>query len=87
MKEILITAYAAVSALTIIAYWPTVKDLLSKKLSANATSYFIWTIAAGITLLYSIFILNDFLFRLVSAVNFLSCSIILILDIRLKKCK
>jgi hypothetical protein len=85
MKEILIIAYSAVSALTIIAYWPTIKDLLAGKPSANATSYLIWTVAFGITLLYSIFVLTDFLFRFVSFVSFLSCFIILVLDLRLKK--
>lgn len=85
MKEILVIAYATVSVLTIIAYWPTIKDLLSGKPSANAVSYLIWTAAFGIALLYSIFVLTDFPFRFFSFVNFLSCFIILVLDLRLKK--
>lgn len=90
MKEILlqllILAYASVAVIEIIAYWPTIRDLHHhKKQSANITSFALWTFTTGIAFLYSLFILPDFLFRLVSGLNFGACFVILILAINLKK--
>lgn len=89
MKEILVSiliiAYAAEGVVSVIAYWPTIKDLLSGKKSANATSYFIWTACSGIAFLYSLFILPDFLFQIVSGINFGACAIILLLGLKFKK--
>jgi len=83
MTELLLqtlgVAYGSVSVVTAIGYWPTIRDLFHRKLSANAASYLIWTATSGITFLYSLFILPDFLFRVVSAVNFGSCAAILLL--------
>ena len=89
MKEILlkvlIIAYASVSVIRIIAYWPTIKDLyLRKKASANITSFSLWSVTSGITFLYSLFILSDFLFRVVSFIGFILCVIVLFLSIWLK---
>ena len=92
MKELLlqalIIAYACVGVVAIIAYWPTIKDLYHhKKQSANTTSFLLWTITSGVAFLYSIFILEDILVRIVSGLSFASCSIILFLSIKLKKNK
>lgn len=92
MKELLlqslIFAYACVGVFAAIGYWPTIRDLYHhKKPSANITSYILWTATSGIAFLYSIFILPDLLFRIVSGINFLSCGTILILSISLLKNK
>ncbi|OGE19332.1 hypothetical protein A3J19_03695 [Candidatus Daviesbacteria bacterium RIFCSPLOWO2_02_FULL_41_8] len=90
MKEILlqalIVAYAGVGIVGFIGYWPTIKDLYYfRKPSANISSYTLWTIASGIAFLYSLFILPDLLFRIVSGLNFGACALVLFLSIRIKK--
>lgn len=86
LLNVLRVTYAAVGIIVVVGYWPTIKDLyFYKKKSANSVSYLIWCIAAGIVLLYSLFILSDLLFRIVSFINFLSCLVILILSLRLHK--
>ena len=90
MREILllalIIAYAGVNVVSLIAYWPTIRDLyFHKKPSANITSYILWTITTGVTLLYALFILPDLLFRIGAVISFGACATILILTVRLKK--
>jgi len=83
--QILIIAYACVGIVATIGYFPTIKDLLiHKKKSANVNSYIVWTICASITFLYSLFILNDWLVRIVTGLNFASCAVVLILSLKLK---
>jgi hypothetical protein len=89
MKEILLYILTIVYGLTgiigTIAYWPTIKDLYyHKKPSANINSYAIWTAANVIAFLYSLFILPDLLFRIVSGTNLGACALILYLSINLK---
>jgi hypothetical protein len=89
MKEVLIKliigAYACAGAVAIIAYLPTVRDLFNKKPSANSVTFLLWTLSTGVSLLYSLFVLDDLLFRIVSGINFCSCAIILVLSLRLRK--
>jgi len=82
LLTLLTIAYAAVGIVATIGYWPTIKDLIARKPSANVASYIVWTSTASITFLYSIFILTDNLFRFVSGLNFLSCATILVLSLR-----
>ena len=85
LLQIIIIAYGGVGVIGLIAYWPTIKDLYHhKRASANATTFMIWTATASITFLYSLFILPDLLFRVVSGLNFIACLIVLSLCIRLK---
>lgn len=85
LTQALIVAYAGVGVLVTVGYLPTMKDLyFHRKKSANTQSYLIWTVCTAITLLYSIFILPDTLFRLVSGLNFLCCALILALCLRLR---
>lgn len=85
LLQILIFAYASVGIVATIGYIPTVKDLWHhKKMSANISSYVIWTACSGITVLYSLFILPDLLFQIVSGLNFASCALILLLSVALK---
>ncbi len=83
---LLIIAYASVGVIATIGYIPTIKDLwIHKRKSANISSYIIWTLCAGITFLYALFILQDLLVRIVTGANFVCCAVILILSIRLKQ--
>ena len=81
----LAVAYAGVGIVSVIAYWPTIRDLYyHKKRSANVTSYVLWTATTGIAFLYSLFILSDLLLRIVSGLNFSFCAIVLALSLNLK---
>lgn len=84
--EILVVSYGATAVLNIVAYWPTIKDLyINKKRSANTASYVLWSISTGIAFLYSLFILPDFLFRVVSGIFFILNALVLLFCLRLKK--
>ena len=90
MKDLLLKlitiAYAGVGVVGLIAYWPTIKDLYyHQKPSANVTSYIIWTLTSGVAFLYSLFILPDLLFRIVSGINFGACAMVLLLSLKLGK--
>ena len=91
MKEnliyILTFLYGLGGVITFIGYYPTVKDLLNKKASANIHTYLIWTMTMFVASLYGFFVLKDLMFILVINLNFLACVIILILGLRLKYAK
>ena len=79
---IIIVAYAVSGIVSTIAYVPTIVDLWHRKrMSANISSYVLWTLCGAVTLLYAVFVLPDTLFIIVSALGFASCAIILILGI------
>lgn len=81
----LVFAYAATGVVATIGYFPTIRDLWHhKKMSANLNSYIIWTFTGGITFLYSLFILPNLLFRIVSGLSFACCAIILLLSMQLR---
>lgn len=85
LLKILMIAYAATGIVATIGYLPTIKDLLlHKKMSANIHSYIIWTSCATIVFLYSLFILPDLLFKIVSGLNFVCCLTILVLTLILR---
>ncbi len=82
--KILTVSYLSVGIVGAFAYWPTIKDLYKyKRPSANVVSYLIWTFTTGITFLYSVFVLPDVFFRIVSLANFLACTIVLILRLKI----
>lgn len=90
MKDLLFDsismAYAATGFVSLIGYWPTIKDLYHhKKPSANISSYILWSATAGIGFLYAIFVLPDLPLRFVYGVNFFACLTVLILSLRLLK--
>lgn len=86
LLKILIFCYGGTAIVDTIGYWPTINDLYRhKKQSANIKSFAIWTATTGITFLYSLFILPDLLFRIVSGAIFLSNLMILFLSFRLKR--
>jgi hypothetical protein len=85
LTRLLIIAYACVGVVSTIGYIPTIKDLIHhKKMSANVSSYYIWTITSVVTFLYSLFVLPDLLFQIVSALSLVSCGVILVLSIGFK---
>ncbi|MFH1589417.1 MAG: hypothetical protein ABIB43_02535 [archaeon] len=88
MKEILLliltASYGIIGIVSFLAYWPTIKDLYHGKPSANVASYILWTLTGLIAFLYSIFILPDFLFQIVSFLGFAACAMVLILRVRLE---
>lgn len=89
MKELLLwvltIAYGGVGIIGLIAYWPTIRDLYyHKKPSANIPSYIMWTGTTAIAFLYSLFILPDLLFIIVSGINFAACALVLFLSVRLR---
>ena len=83
--KIIIVSYGVSAIPDIIAYWPTVKDLWRKQPSANTSSYVVWSLTSAITLLYSIFVLPDFLFRLISSIFFVANTLVLFLSLRIKR--
>lgn len=89
MKELLlralIIAYASVGVVSTIAYLPTIRDLYNKKPSANINSYVLWTATTGTAFLYSLFILQDLLFRIVSGLSFGGCVLVLLISINLRR--
>ncbi len=80
----IIFLYASTGVIEIIGYFPTIKDLLKRKPSANISSWAIWTFSMFIAFLYAIFIISDLLLEIVTGLNFLSCAVILGLALRLK---
>ena len=83
--EILTILYGGVGLVSVIAYWPTIKDLWHKKPSANSTSFEIWTLTSGITFLYSHYIVNNLLFSIVSGINFGLTAVVLVLRLRIRR--
>ena len=83
--QIITFLYATVGIISLAAYWPTIKDLLEKKPSANTTSYQIWAFTTGIAFAYSMFVLDDFWLRLISGLNFSICVTIALLSINLRR--
>ncbi|MCX6758321.1 MAG: hypothetical protein NTX14_01275 [Candidatus Nealsonbacteria bacterium] len=85
LLQLLLIAYGVTGFVALLAYFPTMVDLyVHKKPSANIVSYVIWTVVSGIAFLYGLFILNDFLFRMVSGIEFGACAIVLFLSLRLR---
>jgi hypothetical protein len=77
--------FAIIGVIDVVAYLPTIKDLIKKMPSANIKSYAIWSISGFIGLLYAAIVLQDLLFTLVEILHFGLCFIIYILAIRNKK--
>lgn len=83
--QLLTVSYASVGVLGKLGYWPTIKDLYyHKKPSANIKTYALWSLTTAVVCLYALFVLNDFWFRLVAVLDFLSCFTIFMLSANLK---
>lgn len=84
LLTILIFLYASTGIIAIIAYLPTIKDLLKGIPSANIDSYFIWSFTSFVSFMYAIFIISDLLLEIVTGLGFVSCTTILALSLGLK---
>lgn len=76
--------YASTGIIATVGYIPTIRDLTKKIASANINSYIIWTFCSCITFLYALLIISNLLLEIVTGLNFASCTIILILALKLK---
>ncbi len=89
MKEyflyILTFLYGIGGIITFSGFFPTIKDLLHKKPSANINTYAIWTTTTFVTSLYGFFILQNLIFNIVINLQLAACLTVLILRLRLKK--
>jgi hypothetical protein len=79
--------YAGTGIVAAFGYVPTIIDLIKNKKGANRESYIIWTIASGVTFLYSLLVIKDLLLEIITGLNFVSCAIILLLTLRIKYMK
>jgi hypothetical protein len=80
--EGLTIAYVIAGIICCVAYYPTIRDLyFHKRASANIMTYLLWTITALITLVYSLYVSSDILFRFISAINLAACSLVLYLSV------
>ncbi|MGV8086867.1 MAG: hypothetical protein ACP5N1_04510 [Candidatus Woesearchaeota archaeon] len=77
LLQLLTGAYASTGIIATIGYIPTIKDLFHKKMSANISSYMIWTFCSGITFAYSTTMFSDLLLSIVTGLNFTCCLLIL----------
>jgi hypothetical protein len=85
MIGFLIALYGISGVISLIAYFPTIKDLLAGIPSANFTTYFLRFIYYAISVLYGIFVLSDWLFILVSCLDAGILLFITLLIVRVKK--
>lgn len=84
--KILTIAYGLTAIFDFIAYLPTYRDLIKhKKPSANVASFTLWACTTGIAFLYSIFVLPDLTFRIVSGAMFFSNLLVIVLSLRLRR--
>jgi hypothetical protein len=71
LLRVLTIACAGAGIVGVAAYWPTIKNLFyRKKSSANVSTYKIWAATSGIAFSYSLLILPDIFFKIVSAIRF-----------------
>jgi len=84
LLSIIALLYAGTGIVATVGYFPTIRDLLNKKKSANINSYIIWTLCALVTVLYSWLVVHDLLLILVTGANFLCCALILVLVLKLE---
>ena len=77
--------YGISGVISLIAYFPTVKDLWKGIPSANFITYFLWFVYYLISVLYGIFVLKDSIFIVVSGLDTLILFLIVILIVRVQR--
>jgi hypothetical protein len=83
--RILTALYGMSGVISMIAYLPTIKDLLQGMPSANFTTYFLWFVYYLISVFYGIFVIYDWLFIIVSGLDALIILVIVVLIIRVQR--
>ena len=82
---VLTVLYGASGIVTFAGFFPTIRDLWKREPSANAITYWTWTMTTFQTALYAMFVLRDLVFSVVINLQLAACLIILILRLRLPK--
>lgn len=82
--EILTALYSVVWVVSIIAYLPTIDDLLHGIPSANLTTYSLWFFYYLVSVVYGVFVVHDIPFVFVSSLDALILLFISILILRLR---
>ncbi len=77
--------YTITGTIAMLGYIPTIKDLLKGTASANIHSYIIWAFSSFISFLYVLLVVPDLLLEIMNGLNFIFCTTILILALKLKK--
>lgn len=83
--QILTALFGVSSIVSFVAYFPTIRDLWNRKPSANTASYYLWGCTTLTASLYGHFVLLDPFFILFADLQFLACSIIIVLRLRLPR--
>jgi len=84
LKTLITFLYLCTGIISIIAYFPTIRDLNKKIASANISSYFLWTLTTGVSFLYALIIISDILLIIITGLSFVCCMTILTLVFKLK---
>lgn len=81
---ILTVLYAISGIISLLAYAPTMKDVvIHQKKSANRSSYVLWTFTTLVGFLYCIFLVPDLMVTALYGLSFIACLIILLASIRI----
>ena len=81
---ILTTIYWVSGILSMIAYFPTIRDLRKRIPSANIYTYILWFCYYIIALVYGIFVLKDKVFLMITSLDLTIILFIIFLICRLK---
>ncbi len=81
----IIALYWIAWIITFVWYFPTIRDLLKWKPSANLSTYGMRTGTMIVTFLYAMLVNGDIMFIIVVWLQMIACIVILILRLRLEK--
>ncbi len=84
LLNVLAFLYAATGVIALFWSFPTIRDLLAYKASANVSSYVIRTFCHGVSFLYAVLMISDRLLTLVVWLNFAAVVCVLVLSLRLR---
>lgn len=79
MEKIITILYGACGLVALLAYLPQIKILMNSedhRKSVVLSTWLMWTITTGTSFLYAYFVINDFLFSLISIGSCFCCLII-----------
>ena len=82
MGEFFVFLYPVVAIISLFAYIPQIRTLISTKSNCeeiSLSSWYLWILGSGISLGYGIFHLQDFLFTLTCAISLILMSAVVAL--------